>query len=71
MTTEASHSGKHRPAYAQRTNNSPHQNFNNMEGNLENSSKLGCPVDDFDTKYISGLSTILVDTIQEAKDRIH
>ncbi|KAK1583970.1 hypothetical protein Q3G72_028757 [Acer saccharum] len=26
-----------------------------MEGNLQNSSKLGCPVDDFDTKYISGL----------------
>ncbi|KAI9169693.1 hypothetical protein LWI28_016239 [Acer negundo] len=41
-----------------------------MEGNLQNSQKLGCPVDDFDTKYISGLSTILVATVEEAKDKI-
>ncbi|TXG55797.1 hypothetical protein EZV62_017110 [Acer yangbiense] len=41
-----------------------------MEGSLQNSPKLGCPVDNFDAKYISGLSTILVATIQEAKDRI-
>ncbi|KAK3223973.1 hypothetical protein Dsin_010998 [Dipteronia sinensis] len=25
-----------------------------MEGNLQNSPKLGCPVDNFDAKYISG-----------------
>ncbi|XVF22979.1 hypothetical protein REPUB_Repub12eG0217700 [Reevesia pubescens] len=41
-----------------------------MEGNLEQSPKLGLPVDSDDVKYISGLSTILVATIQEAKDRI-
>ncbi|KAL5760490.1 hypothetical protein ACOSQ2_019328 [Xanthoceras sorbifolium] len=41
-----------------------------MEGNLQNPPKLGCPGDNFDAKYISGLSTILVATIQEAKDRI-
>ncbi|XP_031258155.1 protein gamma response 1 [Pistacia vera] len=41
-----------------------------MEGHLQASSKLGCPADSNEAKYISGLSTILVATIQEAKDRI-
>ncbi|KAL0464405.1 UNVERIFIED_CONTAM: protein gamma response 1 [Sesamum latifolium] len=41
-----------------------------MESNLRKSPKLGHPADGSDAKYISGLSTILVATIQEAKDRI-
>ncbi|XP_011087376.1 protein gamma response 1 isoform X1 [Sesamum indicum] len=41
-----------------------------MESNLRKSPKLGHPADSSDAKYISGLSTILVATIQEAKDRI-
>ncbi|KAK4411039.1 protein gamma response 1 [Sesamum angolense] len=41
-----------------------------METNLRKSPKLGHPADSSDAKYISGLSTILVATIQEAKDRI-
>ncbi|XP_022734848.1 protein gamma response 1-like isoform X2 [Durio zibethinus] len=41
-----------------------------MEGHLEQSPKMGLPIDSDDVKYISGLSTILVATIQEAKDRI-
>ncbi|XVF79599.1 hypothetical protein PTKIN_Ptkin15bG0002100 [Pterospermum kingtungense] len=41
-----------------------------MEGQLEQSPKPGLPIDNDDVKYISGLSTILVATIQEAKDRI-
>ncbi|EOX96721.1 Gamma response gene 1, putative isoform 1 [Theobroma cacao] len=41
-----------------------------MEGHLEQSPKLGLPIDSDCVKYISGLSTILVATIQEAKDRI-
>ena len=41
-----------------------------MEGHVQNSPKLGYPVDSEDDKYLSGLSTILVATIQEAKDRI-
>lgn len=41
-----------------------------MEGHLQNSPKLGNPIDSDDAKYVSGLSTILVATIQEAKDRI-
>ncbi|XP_075644432.1 protein gamma response 1 [Castanea sativa] len=41
-----------------------------MAGHLPNSPKLGYPVDSSDEKYVSGLSTILVATIQEAKDRI-
>ncbi|KAL0379900.1 UNVERIFIED_CONTAM: protein gamma response 1 [Sesamum angustifolium] len=41
-----------------------------MESNIRNSPKLGHPADSSDAKYISGLSTILVATIQEAKDRI-
>lgn len=41
-----------------------------MEGHLQNSPKLGNPIDGDDAKYVSGLSTILVATIQEAKDRI-
>lgn len=41
-----------------------------MEGGLQTSPQLGYPVDSADAKYVSGLSTILVATIQEAKDRI-
>ncbi|XP_012065533.1 protein gamma response 1 isoform X2 [Jatropha curcas] len=41
-----------------------------MEGSLQYSPKLGCPVDSEDVKYVTRLSTILVATIQEAKDRI-
>lgn len=41
-----------------------------MEQNLQKSPQLGHPLDIDDTKYVSGLSTILVATIQEAKDRI-
>ncbi|KAM3734051.1 hypothetical protein ACB098_11G184700 [Castanea mollissima] len=41
-----------------------------MAGHFPNSPKLGYPVDSGDEKYVSGLSTILVATIQEAKDRI-
>lgn len=41
-----------------------------MEGQLQNSPKLGSPTENDDMKYVSGLSTILVATIQEAKDRI-
>ncbi|KAB1224720.1 Protein gamma response 1 [Morella rubra] len=41
-----------------------------MEGHLQRSPNLGKPIDSDDTKYVSGLSTILVATIQEAKDRI-
>lgn len=41
-----------------------------MESNLVKSPKLGHTAESSDTKYISGLSTILVATIQEAKDRI-
>ncbi|KAL7120617.1 hypothetical protein ACP275_02G132800 [Erythranthe tilingii] len=41
-----------------------------MESNLQKSPKLGNPADTSDAKYVSGLSTILVATIQEAKDRI-
>ncbi|KAL0425589.1 UNVERIFIED_CONTAM: protein gamma response 1 [Sesamum radiatum] len=41
-----------------------------MESNIRKSPKLGHPADSSDAKYISGLSTILVATIQEAKDRI-
>ncbi|PON52833.1 Protein gamma response [Parasponia andersonii] len=41
-----------------------------MEGHLQNSPKMGSPTDNDDVKYVSGLSTILVATIQEAKDRI-
>ncbi|KAL2478510.1 Protein gamma response 1 [Forsythia ovata] len=41
-----------------------------MEGNLQKSPQLGHPTDNSDAKYVSGLSTILVATIQEAKDRI-
>ncbi|KAL8062079.1 hypothetical protein ABFX02_02G123400 [Erythranthe guttata] len=41
-----------------------------MESNLQKSPKLGHPADTSDAKYVSGLSTILVATIQEAKDRI-
>ncbi|OMO69791.1 DNA repair protein Sae2/CtIP [Corchorus capsularis] len=41
-----------------------------MEGHLEQSPRLGLAIDSDDVKYISGLSTILVATIQEAKDRI-
>ncbi|GFZ00453.1 protein gamma response 1 [Actinidia rufa] len=41
-----------------------------MERNLQKLPQLGYPIDDGDAKYVSGLSTILVATIQEAKDRI-
>lgn len=41
-----------------------------MDGNLLKSPQLGSPADSTDAKYISGLSTILVASIQEAKDRI-
>ncbi|XP_040991149.1 LOW QUALITY PROTEIN: protein gamma response 1-like [Juglans microcarpa x Juglans regia] len=41
-----------------------------MERHLQKSSNLGNPTDCDDAKYVSGLSTILVATIQEAKDRI-
>ncbi|GMI77068.1 gamma response gene 1 [Hibiscus trionum] len=37
---------------------------------MEQSPKLGLPIDTNDVKYISGLSTILVASIQEAKDKI-
>ncbi|PPS05205.1 hypothetical protein GOBAR_AA15453 [Gossypium barbadense] len=37
---------------------------------MEQSPKLGLSVDGNDVKYISGLSTILVASIQEAKDKI-
>ena len=39
-------------------------------GHLQNSPKPVSPSDNDDVKYVSGLSTILVATIQEAKDRI-
>ncbi|EPS68778.1 hypothetical protein M569_05991 [Genlisea aurea] len=41
-----------------------------MDANLQISTKLIHPVEDYDSKYVSGLSTILVATIQEAKDRV-
>ncbi|KAL3622477.1 hypothetical protein CASFOL_033888 [Castilleja foliolosa] len=41
-----------------------------MENNLKKSPHLGHTSSSSDAKYISGLSTILVATIQEAKDRI-
>ncbi|KAF3452673.1 hypothetical protein FNV43_RR03106 [Rhamnella rubrinervis] len=41
-----------------------------MEGHLENSPKLGYRTENDDVKYVSRLSTILVATIEEAKDRI-
>ncbi|XP_027163040.1 protein gamma response 1-like [Coffea eugenioides] len=41
-----------------------------MDGNLQKSPQLGSTDDSMEFKYISGLSTILVATIQEAKDRI-
>lgn len=44
--------------------------FPEMEEGLHNSPQLRYPVDSGDAKYVSSLSTILVATIQEAKDRI-
>lgn len=41
-----------------------------MDGNLLKSPQLGSPDDSTDANYISGLSTILVASVQEAKDRI-
>lgn len=41
-----------------------------MEGHLEDSPKLGYATENDDVKYVSRLSTILVATIEEAKDRI-
>ncbi|KAL5549796.1 hypothetical protein UlMin_005027 [Ulmus minor] len=41
-----------------------------MEEQLPSSPKICSPSDIDDVKYVSGLSTILVATIQEAKDRI-
>ncbi|XP_021912710.1 protein gamma response 1 isoform X1 [Carica papaya] len=41
-----------------------------MEGLLQNIPKEGCSIDSVEAKYVSGLSTVLVATIQEAKDRI-
>ncbi|XP_030498843.2 protein gamma response 1 isoform X1 [Cannabis sativa] len=41
-----------------------------MEGDLRISQKWGSPTDSDEAKYVSGLSTLLVATIQEAKDRI-
>ncbi|XP_059652897.1 protein gamma response 1-like [Cornus florida] len=41
-----------------------------MEGDLQRSPPPGDPIDCGDAKYVSGLSTILVATIQEARDRI-
>lgn len=41
-----------------------------MEGHLQKSPNLGHPADSSDAKYVSRLSTILVATIQETKDRI-
>ncbi|CAI9769701.1 unnamed protein product [Fraxinus pennsylvanica] len=41
-----------------------------MEGSVQKSPQLGHPTDSSDAKFVSGLSTILVATIQEAKDRI-
>ncbi|CAA2933506.1 gamma response 1 [Olea europaea subsp. europaea] len=41
-----------------------------MEGGLEKSPQLRHPTDSSDAKLVSGLSTLLVATIQEAKDRI-
>ncbi|CAI9764961.1 unnamed protein product [Fraxinus pennsylvanica] len=41
-----------------------------MEGNLQKSPQLGHLADSSDAKYVSGLGTIMVATIQEAKDRI-
>lgn len=41
-----------------------------MEQNPQKLPQLGYPLDIGDAKYVSGLSTILVATIQEAKDRI-
>lgn len=41
-----------------------------MEGHLQKSPNLGYAADSSDAKYVSGLSTILVATIQETKDRI-
>lgn len=41
-----------------------------MEGDLQNSSRLECSIESDDLKYFAGLSTILVATIQEVKDRI-
>lgn len=48
----------------------PHPPISEMEGHLQNSPKLGNPIDGDDAKYVSGLSAILVAKIQEAKDRI-
>lgn len=41
-----------------------------MDGHLHKSPELGYPIENDNAKYVSGLSTILVATIQEAKDRI-
>ncbi|XP_075494130.1 protein gamma response 1 [Primulina tabacum] len=41
-----------------------------MEDEFQKSPRPGYPADGPDAKYLSGLSTILVATIQEAKDRI-
>lgn len=41
-----------------------------MEGQLQSLPKLGSPTENDDVKYVSELSTVLVATIQEAKDRI-
>ena len=41
-----------------------------MERNIKNSPECGLPTGSGDIKHLSGLSTILVATIQEAKDRI-
>ncbi|XP_058071621.1 protein gamma response 1 [Magnolia sinica] len=41
-----------------------------MEGELQTSPVLDYSIDDDDSKYFAGLSTILVATIQEVKDRI-
>ncbi|KAH6793726.1 hypothetical protein C2S52_004203 [Perilla frutescens var. hirtella] len=41
-----------------------------MDDPLQKSPKLGHPADSSDAKYVSRLSTILVATIQETKDRI-
>lgn len=41
-----------------------------MDTKIQSSPAIGYPFDSDDAKYVSGLSTILVSTIQEAKDRI-
>ncbi|XP_073140045.1 protein gamma response 1 isoform X2 [Henckelia pumila] len=41
-----------------------------MEGGLQKSPRPGYPAEIPDAKYLSGLSTILVATIQDAKDKI-